>query len=880
MHAATHRHFGINRMAKRRRINPARRDGNKSGLPSIGKVAKRSQKDQTSRSGSHGVSMDRAKRQNGANRHDQWAGPLVGLLAGVMIYLSYHPSDSVAVEQGDAILFCLLAILLTMGCMLRKARTSYRGTLLNERETIGGKSAKKERRVSTDPEVHNTNQEFATSDATKTSKSLPNGVPSSEQHTDRTRLSQCINWSLSALPWILGAWMMLSAFATSPPGNLRDAMNEAWLWVAAACVFHSSRSLLSALQHRRAIIALMLTIASGLAVHGLHQYFISLPQNRAQYLQDPEAVLQLAGIEAPAGSSERMIFENRLMDGGPSATFALANSLAGYLLAAVVFCVSIFALSWREQKWLHRFVLGAVALLCISCLLATRSRTATVAMLASFGLIVVLASGFIRSRRRYLLGGLAILAGIVVVGLGYLSIYGNREWFEQAPASVAFRLQYWRSTWQLALESPWFGSGPGNFQAVYERYREAAASEQIAEPHHFLMETLATGGFPALLVVVTLGVAVLIQYCSTSRIKPPSLSGTAATQTVNQNRTHAPWLGAIIGLLAVWILGIVTLELPDISASLLAIPICIAVAPTLSRAFENVSSEQIDLSTWATIAALLLHLSMSGGWTVPGLAIWIWLTFGILARENIKISEKSWVNTDHSDSQDRQSPRVRWGVWIQGGSLAVLFAFFWLTAFRPQQKRNHYIAEITLAQQSGSDQSQERLMREWLESDRWAPGPAIWLSDFYRWRLIYSDTKDASGLRTRWLEAIDQIRKRSGQDPSVERIIGIQAIHLFQRWGRPTDLKLAEAAFERASEMSPSSEWLYAQLSSLAAREERHREAKKLADKAIRLSQLGNNIERDLKRQLIYLPDFIGFAVRGNPQRIDAATLLEDVRSE
>ena len=32
------------------------------------------------------------------------------LLAGAIVYLVYHPSDSVAVEQGDALWFALLAI--------------------------------------------------------------------------------------------------------------------------------------------------------------------------------------------------------------------------------------------------------------------------------------------------------------------------------------------------------------------------------------------------------------------------------------------------------------------------------------------------------------------------------------------------------------------------------------------------------------------------------------------------------------------------------------------------------------------------------------------------------------------------------------------------
>ena len=52
-------------------------------------------------------------------------------------------------------------------------------------------------------------------------------------------------------------------------------------------------------------------------------------------------MLALAGINAPPGSSERMVFANRLMDGGPTATFALANSLAAMLLFGVVLAVGV-----------------------------------------------------------------------------------------------------------------------------------------------------------------------------------------------------------------------------------------------------------------------------------------------------------------------------------------------------------------------------------------------------------------------------------------------------------------------------------------------------------------------------------------------------------
>ena len=44
---------------------------------------------------------------------------------------------------------------------------------------------------------------------------------------------------------------------------------------------------------------------------------------------------------------------------------------------------------------------------------------------------------------------------------------------------------------------PWLGCGPGNFQEAYTLYKLPEASEEIADPHNFLLEVWATAGTPA-----------------------------------------------------------------------------------------------------------------------------------------------------------------------------------------------------------------------------------------------------------------------------------------------------------------------------------------------------------------------------------------------
>ena len=116
------------------------------------------------------------------------------------------------------------------------------------------------------------------------------------------------------------------------------------------------------------MLVLLVVCGTGLAVHGLHQYFISLPANRAEYQQDPERILKLAGVEAPPGSAERMVFENRLFDGGPTGTFALANSLAAVLLVSVIVAVGVLRFHWRQLQPLQRLGWASVGMLCAGLL--------------------------------------------------------------------------------------------------------------------------------------------------------------------------------------------------------------------------------------------------------------------------------------------------------------------------------------------------------------------------------------------------------------------------------------------------------------------------------------------------------------------------------
>ena len=108
-------------------------------------------------------------------------------------------------------------------------------------------------------------------------------------------------------------------------------MNMLWEWIGLGVGYFLLRQLLRGQHKARAIVVVMIGLATAMSCYGLEQYFVSLPADRERYAVDPEGALRDAGLFAPPGSRQRFLFEQRVNSTEPMGTFALANSLAGFL---------------------------------------------------------------------------------------------------------------------------------------------------------------------------------------------------------------------------------------------------------------------------------------------------------------------------------------------------------------------------------------------------------------------------------------------------------------------------------------------------------------------------------------------------------------------
>ncbi|TWT82233.1 O-Antigen ligase [Planctomycetes bacterium CA13] len=742
-------------------------------------------------------------------------------LSGLLVYAQYHPSDSVAVENGDALWmvvfsFGLLGVWLASGLL-----ESW----------------------------------FSPSDSSRTF----------ETSFAKTWVSLSLDWG----PWILGGWMMIAAFGSCPPGNLRQSTNEAWFWLMAAAVVFVLRRLFRSVAARRAILCLVFGCAVAQSVHGLHQQIISLPQTRMKYEADPEGTLASVGIVAPEGSAERNVFENRLYDGGPTGTFALANSLAAVLIVGVVMGLSVVWLRMRSMKWPDRIAWTVVIAVLLAALVATRSRSALIAVMV--GATVVFA-GSIESKNRKVIGwigGGALMAGLVVASV--IAVFGRREWIEQAPASLAFRFQYWRSTLRMLFEYPLFGAGPGNFQSIYERFREPSASENIADPHHFFFETIGSGGWIAGGLLVLLIVAACVHFVKRLRQDGPDCnSGSIVRDETNldQSIERSVWIGAGIGLALVWLVGIVTLQIPDLDAHTFAIPAALASIVLATPSLRLFSERDIDVLVSSVLVAVMVHLSIASGWTIPGVAILIWIFAAIATSTSLQVASQS------SGTMPKLS-RVRFAMLM---AALVGIVLVWSMSLGPVRRETMALNAVRLEAERGRFHQADRFLREATNVDPWSDKAIRWQADLYHWELVRRPAEDTPGgdrsLRTDWQSFVEQAKTRSGENPATYRELGTAQLHVYQRFGDRDDLLAAMETIKQAAQWSPSDEWIAAQLAEIAREAGDEMLSQKMAQRAEWLSNLGNNTERLLDRQLILVAKRVGPPATNSIRQIPASELL------
>lgn len=439
---------------------------------------------------------------------------------------------------------------------------------------------------------------------------------------------------------LCGAHVLSAMWVVATDGQKRAATNMLWEWTAIAVQFLLIRaSLIGPLKtvFLRVFVALWVAQAG----FGIWQHFIWYPATVQQYEQKQNELKELesgaSGLQGidleyrlrevrawfveqgiPMTGPGRLQFEGRLKDSAdPVGFFALTNTFAGFLAVLIVLLWSVVLSQWRSKPALITTV--ALAALTAWCLLLTKSRTAMCGAVA--GLVITTLVAQLQSKsgvqlRRILLAVIVIpvvagaLFGAVLVSGGM-----DSDMLSDAPKSLQYRLYYWSATARVIADHPLLGTGPGNFRDAYLQHKIPESSEEIADPHNFVLDVTANAG---LIGFLALGALLVLVVMSAAR------TVTASEEPVPEDATATDHLLGPVAIAAGGLVVIAWTWLIEARLDLRIACVC-GVACLLARilASRNIASltNQIPIAGIAGgMTGLLVHLLGAGGMAMPAVA--------------------------------------------------------------------------------------------------------------------------------------------------------------------------------------------------------------------------------------------------------------------
>jgi len=626
----------------------------------------------------------------------------------------------------------------------------------------------------------------------------------------------------AAVVLLLG-WIAAAAVPAVVYRAARPAVNMTWQWIGLGVAFLVLRQLINTERRARAFAVVMVALAVALSGYGLYQYAVELPATRALYETDPEAALRAAGIEADADSPLRTLFEARLAATEPLATFALTNSLAGYLAPWLVVLVGVL-LSGRLDR--RTLIGGSLAVLLIAaCLWLTHSRSAQLATLLGLATVAAIRYGPAvaddRARRWWVLGSGAV--ALIVVLLAALAI--GRGGLANAAQSFGYRLQYWQSTAAMVADDPWLGIGPGNFQFEYTRYKLPTASEEITDPHNFMMELAATAGLPATVIFIGILALFIQKAAALAAWGGPPIAAGGSQRT--EPRAPVDWpiiIGAGIGFLLSIPLGLLSVAPPGLAAVIIGLPLAAVTVWLLLPWIRDGA-----MPRWLPAAGagvLMIHLLAAGGISFPGVAMSLWLLIALML------------------VTDAAQPTSRIAAWTIVAAALLLTITCYFTAAGPVVRaRGAQRAADTALDRGDVDRARDLLEQAAAADPLWAePHRRLAELAFARW--WHSGNPAAMRRFERHDTLALQRRPHAAQQ---WRSSGLTYWRAWERSGLASDAKKAVAALTRAAQLYPTSAAIRAELARAQLAAGDNTSARKNAREALRLDRLTPHADKKLQ---------------------------------
>ncbi len=274
----------------------------------------------------------------------------------------------------------------------------------------------------------------------------------------------------------------------------------AWGWCGLLVTLLVIRQLGVSREERHGLFCVLLASSVSLSAHGIYQYTVDFPAQRALADNEPKLRKELTrqGLNVDIEG-----FKRRLRMDHVFATYSHPNTYAGYMALTLPGLAVAVWLARRVTIW-RTFLVGCCAAVGLMALLLTHSRGALLGVGAAslLGAVVFGWRWFWRNRLPVMA---VVLLAIGVLYAAYQSGLANAG-MGKGTETMAVRLDYWSAAWKMIQAHGVLGVGPGNFGRYYPRYMAESAVEKIKEPHNLVLEILAEAGPFALgFLVLALG---------------------------------------------------------------------------------------------------------------------------------------------------------------------------------------------------------------------------------------------------------------------------------------------------------------------------------------------------------------------------------------
>lgn len=683
------------------------------------------------------------------------------------------------------------------------------------------------------------------------------------------------------------AWVFIASTQVIGTGNARFGWNGCWQWISIVVLSIAMFDLLRSRQMAMNTTTLLISIASGAAAYAVYQYAISMPEQRAAFAADPSPFMRELGVSP--GTSAAMLLKNRVNSTEPTATFALANSLAGFLVPWFVFSfglslslldclfrrerdmVSISdaksSSDGRSTRWFGdariAFVLMLAVLVALFLVIGlTKSRSGWLATIVGLLGVAVTHRLFRRLYPQGLLRSKAFWGvSITVIALCVTLVYVlDPLILREALKSLSYRVEYWRGASSIVRDNLFFGVGPLNFQQAYVAVKPVVASETPADPHNLFAETAVTGGLPLLCILL---------FCVSAWASGSLRRGTS--QTLPTPATHSSvdvgvgsrffLVGAALGAFGiVGMMFLLDLMSPSEKSHELYSALSAAVVATLVYGVFSFTAKPLLMTTvwdsnevavyafWAT-AAGLVNLLAAGGWMQPGTMISLCMLF--------VISLQSYQRVDSAGAglSDR-SLRLFAGV----GLLLIGLCSYgvYSTTIAPSIRAT--VARESFANQFSDSIDPEQLLSV-LAADPWDPELASLVCDHSVTRI--GDRRRDSRSREAWKKVFErgteELIRRDPRNWAAQRDLGQWRFLLATAVepdapGREEQLKLAAASYSRSAELNPTSCEVQLQSAVAWALVEEMEKASQSLVSAQSIDERTPHLDKKLSAASIYLP--------------------------